>query len=185
MATILKKATLSLSGINTAKLTSSITDATSSLKNIDLSSIVKKSTGDLSSTTSSVVSKTDVASSLKKFDDFPGSSTNLKRVTSFIAENPKLTAAGITVASGAGYVAFLMSTGLSLDEALGQLGDLVEEVVEEVVDKTVSATGNIIGGATAGVLKGLLGENYQIYLWVFAIITLLVIGFKVKNLISG
>ena len=187
MTTALKKTLSALSDINVSKLTSSVTDTSTILKKIDTSAItssITKSSDEVADVTSTVASKTDVASSLKKFDDFPTAPSTLKRATTFIAENPKLSAAGITAVSAGAYVSFLMSTGLSLDEALEQLGDLVEDTVETVA-KTSSSV--VFGGTSAvlsGLLKGVLGENYQIYLAIMAAIIMVIVGIKVRNLIK-
>lgn len=190
MTTLLKKTSSLLSDINVSKLTSSVADSSTLLKKIDTSAItssITKSSDELADVTATVTKKTDVtdvASSLKKFETFPTTPSTLKRATSFMAENPKLSAAGLTLTASAGYISFLMSTGLSLDEALEQLGDLVEDTVEKVADTTTSV---VFGGSSAvlsGLFKGILGENYKIYLAVIGAVFLLILGFKIKNFIK-
>ena len=90
MSNFAKAVSSAASSINVSKLSSAISSAT---KNVDLSSItssLSKTTSSISSSAATSLKKTDVSSTLKKFDNFPGASTHLKKATAFVADNPCL-----------------------------------------------------------------------------------------------
>ena len=191
MSNIAKAVSSAASSINVSKLTSAVSSAT---KKVDLSSItssLSKTTSSISSSAAASLKKADISSTLKKFDNFPGASTHLKSATAFVADNPKLVAAGVTGTAAAGFIAFQVANGKTLEEAFGELEDLVGDGVELIADKTadvVSSSAGIFGGiagsAFEGLAKGLLGENYKLYLSIFAVIFVLVILLKIKNMFN-
>lgn len=178
----------SLADINFSKITSGIADSSSTtIKKVDLSSFtttLKKtdltSAGDV---TSSVTKKVDIGDSLKKFETFPGAASNLSRVSSFVAKNPKLAAAGISGLAAAGYVAFLMADGATFEEATEKLKGLVGDGIEAAVDTTADVFGGIAGSAVDGALTGLLGENYMYYVYAIAVVMVMVMMLKLRKLL--
>ena len=149
------------------------------MKKTDVSDV----TSNITTSTTTAAKKIDLASSLKKFETFPGAASNLSRVSTFISKNPKLAASGISGLAAAGYVAFLMSNGLSFDDSLQKLGDLIEDTIEDVVDTTTDIVGGGASAVLTGFLKGIFGENYMYYMYVFGVIFFMMIILKLRRML--
>lgn len=161
---ILSKVTKGLSGFNFSKTTSAVTTTT---KKIDVDSFADAfkatSTKAAKNVDDGIDASSDVASSLKKFESQPGASAVLSRTAKVMANNPKLAALGVTTLAASGYIAFQMSQGLTFEEAVDKLVDVVGDTVEDATSKVADATTGTALVIVDSFLKGLLGENYLTY----------------------
>lgn len=182
-----------ISGINVAKVTTSASDILSqTTKKFDISSL-SKTTSKLniptklvtknSSTLLTTGKKTSaqLASELSGFASHPGASKQLKKVTSAMAANPKLAAAGITATAAAGYIAFQMANGATFEEAFENLVDAATDVVADAADSVTGVAGDVIDKT----LTKLLGENYMNYVYAVGVIFLVLFILKVKSLVRS
>ena len=180
-----------ISGINVAKVTTSASSLLSqTTKKFDISSLskttsklnipttfVKKNASTL--LTTGKKTSAQLASEITGFASHPGASKQLKRVTSAMAANPKIAAAGITATAAAGYIAFQMANGATFEEAMGNLVDVVADVVDEVADTVTDVAGDVIDKT----LTKLLGENYMNYVYAVGVVFLVLFLLKVKSLV--
>ena len=182
----LKKLTGLVTDLNFGKVTSAITTSTKNLDVSDITSALKKTTTNLVDSTASATKKTasDVASSLKKFEGFPGAQARLSQVTTAMAKHPKISAVGITGLAAAGYVAYLMGEGATFEEAIGELADLVEDVAEDIVETAVDKATSAITGTTGILLEGIFGENYMYYVYGGGSIFLLIVIMRIVAMVK-
>lgn len=182
----LAKLTGLVTDLNLSKITSAVTTSTKTLDVSDITSALKKTTTNLvdSSTTAAKQTAADVASSLKKFEGFPGAQARLGQVTTAMAKHPKIAAVGITGLAAAGYVAYLMGEGATFDEAMNELVDLVTDVAEDVAETVVDKATGAITGTLSILLEGIFGENYMYYVYGGGSIVLLVVILRIIAMIK-
>lgn len=158
------------SDVNFGKVTDSIADIAGSGGSVfakasdDLSGVASKTDDFIDSfrTSAKKTGTDDIVGGvdgLKKFETQPGASTYASKVTTFIAKNPKLSAAGVSTLAAAGYVAYLVSSGYTVEEALDKLGSIVTDTVEDVADTLTDGTLSI----GDSILKGIFGDDYLTY----------------------
>ena len=182
----------SLSKVNAGKISSSAfkvaESSVAALKKIDTSSLVKGAKKASSGTT--VFKKLDVSkatkksskemtSSINEFASHPGARGKLSQVASAMKRNPKIAAAGITTTAAAGYVAFRMGEGATFAEAIDELVDAATDVAEKAVD----AATDVAVGSSDKLLTAMFGENYKMYLYAAGLVWVLIMVFKIKNLL--
>ena len=180
-----------VSGLNLAKISSSVADAAkSATKAIDPSSILKNAKNVVPTTSvltkfkkvsvlkASKKTSKEMVTSMNEFASHPGAKGKLSQVASAMKRNPKIAAAGITTTAAAGYVAFRMGEGATFAEAFDELIDVSGDIVDKIADTAVSA----VGSGSDKLLTSLLGENYKLYLYAAGAIWVIIMLFKMKRL---
>lgn len=160
----LSKISKGLSGLNISKTTSAVTSTT---KKVDIDSFADAfkatTTKAAKNVDEGIDASSDLASSLKKFETQPGASAVLSKTAKVMANNPKLTALGVSTLAASGYIAFQMSQGLTFEESVEKLTGLARDVVEDATEKVAGATASTALVIVDAFLKGLFGENYLTY----------------------
>lgn len=188
-ATVIKRASSAVadaaSNINFGKVTNSTLDtATSAAKKVDFGQIANSTfSAATSGKTFKKISKMgkksgkELVSEINGFASHPGMRSKLGKVTSAMANNPKIAAAGITAAAAAGYVAFRMAEGATFEEALGELVD----AATTVATKVVSSAAGVGGGVLNETLEKMFGENYMMYVKALGVLWVLLMLLKLKK----
>lgn len=181
-----------VSNINAGKIASSAAEAAKSaaaaLKKIDASSIAKNarkvSPGPgvfkrLSVLKATKKTSKEMVGSINDFASHPGARGKLSQVASAMKRNPKIAAAGITATAAAGYVAFRMGEGATFAEAIDELADAASDAVEKIAETAADAAVS----SSDKLLRTMFGENYKMYLYAAGLVWVLIMVFKIKNLI--
>lgn len=106
---------------------------------------------------------------IKQLESVPGAQLYTKQADGVLSKFPKASFKGITVLAAAGYLTYLVGIeGLTMEEALQKLGEVVADTVEGVTDAVVdSGVGEAIIDSIFNVvdafMSGIFGDNWLFY----------------------
>ena len=118
----------------------------------------------------STIAKVDInPAAIKQLESVPGAQLYAKQADGVLSKFPKASFKGITALAAAGYLTSLVGIeGLTLEEALEKLGEVVADAVEDVTDAVVdSGVGEAIIDSIFSVvdafMSGIFGDNWLFY----------------------
>lgn len=119
--------------------------------------------------TSSIAKVEINPAAIKQLESVPGAQLYAKQANGVLSKFPKASFKGITALAAAGYLTYLVGIeGLTLEEALEKLGEVVADAVEEVVDTVVDSgvAGAVLDSIFTVVdafMSGIFGDNWLFY----------------------